>query len=137
MKRKKLTAIQCMLAAVVGVSSLAGALALNKVSADADTAEKYALSDVFSATNAEVGADSDNKTAFTFEKTSQDGEDSSVTLKRDLAYTWYEGKNSAKYLTLKFTLKDANFETVDFAFDATSAWATKDDKATNVLSVKN
>ena len=130
MKRRKLTLVQCMLATVVGVSALVGANAVNKNVAAADSAETYALNDVFSSKDATIGVDAENKTSFTF---SSEG---SVTLKRNLAYTWLEGKNDAKYLTLKFALKDANFEKVNFSFDATSAWATEEDKATNVLSIK-
>ena len=119
-----------MLATIVGVSALVGANAVNKNVAAADSAETYALNDVFSSKDATIGVDAEKKTSFTF------SDEGSVTLKRNLAYTWLEGKNDAKYLTLKFALKDANFEKVNFSFDATSAWATEEDKATNVLSIK-
>ena len=130
MKRKKLTLVQCMLAAVLGVTALVGANAVNTSVVAADSAETYALGDVFLATDATIGADANDKTQFTLE------DEGSVTLKRNLAYTWFAGKNDAKYLTIKFALQDTNFETVNFSFDATSAWATEEDKATNVLSVK-
>ena len=130
MKRKKLTLVQCMLATVLGVTAIVGANAVNTNVAAAD-AETYALGDVFSSKDATVGAGAGNKTAFTL------SDEGSVTLKRSLAYTWFEAKDAAKYLTVKFALQDTNFETVSLSFDATSAWATEEDKTTNVLSIKN
>ena len=130
MKRKKITLVQCMLATVLGVTAIVGANAVNTSVAAADSAETYALGDVFSAEDATIGADAAGKTAFTL------SDEGSVIFKRNLAYTWFAGKNDAKYLTVKFALQDTNFEAVNFSFDATSAWATEEDKATNVLSIK-
>lgn len=131
MKRKKSTAITLTLAAAVVSATLGGALLGKNVSSSADDAATYELTNVFTVSNdATVAADSTDaaKTAFTLPN------DGSVTFARNLAFKWFEKSDSANYLTLKFSFKDANFKTVTFSFDSPSAWATKDDKATNVVT---
>ena len=131
MKRKKSTAITLTLAAAVVSATLGGALLGKNVSSSADDAATYELTNVFTVSNdATVAADSTDaaKTAFTLPN------DGSVTFARNLAFKWFEQSGSANYLTLKFSFKDANFKTVTFSFDSPSAWATKDDKATNVVT---
>ena len=125
MKRKTLTKLTLALTALTVTSALSGALALQ--SSSADEAVTYELSTIFSATDATLGANDNKVTTFTL----SDG--GSVTLKRNLAYKWYSAKASAEYLTLKFAFAYTKFEEVAFEFDAPSAWATKEDKATNTV----
>ena len=128
MKRKKLTGITLLAASALVSTAFGGALLGDGVKASA-AAETFALSDVFAVSSAEIKKTEDKVTAFAM------SDEGSVTLKRDLAFKWYEAGNK-KNLTLKFAFDDLAFETVTFAVDTTSAWATEDDKATNKIVFK-
>lgn len=133
MKRKKIVGLSMMLATAVVSAAFGGAL-LGENAAVADEAKTYALSDIFSVTDATVGAETlaeKNTTAFTL---SNNG---SVTLKRSLALKWYAAKNQASYFTMKFAFKTLDFTSVTFEMDTASAWATKDEKATNKITFTN
>ena len=133
---KKLTTL--MLAGALCAATLSGVAAAKPVVSLADeepAAVKYALTEVF-ATNkatldAEKATDGDAEASLTALTLSDEGK---VTLKRDLAFTWYEGKNDVKYLTVKFAFKDLKFKSVSFTVESESAWATEDGKATNVVT---
>ncbi len=128
MKKKKITALTLALASAVVSTALGGALLTNVAAGDETTAETYSLTDVFSGTSAEIGAEGEGTarvTAFTI----QDG--GSVTLKRSLALKWYEEKGSASYFSTTFAFKTLDFKSVTITMDSPSAWATKDEKATN------
>ena len=126
MKRKKLTGLTLLFASALVSTAVGGALLDSDITASA-AAETFALSDVFATSSTEIKADGDNKvTAFEM------SDEGNVTLKRDLAFQWYEAGNK-KNFALKFAFKDTNFETVTFAMDSKSAWATEDDKATNKI----
>lgn len=137
MNKKKLTAISLMLATTAVSVAVGGALLGGGIKASA--AESYSLTDVFSASSATVtttdltvGEETKKATAF---KLSDEG---SVTLKRNLAYKWYEKQADNKqgqvnYFTFKFAFESLDFETVTFTMDSKSAWATSDDKATNSI----
>lgn len=130
MRKRKLNKIALMLATATVATAIGGVLLSNNgVVANADEAKKYTLSTVFTSTGATVDAE-ENVTAFAI---SNNG---SVKFKRNLAYKWQVSKDETKYLTVKFALKDTNFKTVDFTFETPSAWATKDDKAKNVVQIK-
>ena len=136
MNKKKLTAISLMLATTAVSVAVGGALLGGGIKA---AAESYSLTDVFSASSATVtttdltvGEETKKATAF---KMSDEG---SVTLKRNLAYKWYEKQAESKqgqvnYFTFKFAFESLDFETVTFTMDSKSAWATSDDKATNSI----
>ncbi len=131
MKKKKLTALTLMLATAVVSTAFGGAILANKAAADADT---YTLSEVFSVTDATLGAEtlgegeSANKvTALTLKNKG------SVTMKRSLALKWYEEKGTASYFSMTFAFKKLNFKSVTIAMDSASAWATKDEKTTNTV----
>lgn len=137
---KKLNSISTLLAVAALCTALGGA-ALNNTAANADetttTAAKYALTDVFASTDSNVDQ---KKTTIgvgegTWSKTTAltmfNG--GSVKMKSPLAYTWYENVGTAKYFTLKFAFGDLNFDALTFTFESTSAWATKDSKATNFI----
>ena len=130
MNKKKLTAITLSLAAAAVSATLGGAL-LGKGITSADEATSYALTKVFSTANsAAIGADKNTSTQTAI--TLCDG--ASVSFKNHLAYKWYTAKDTPKYLSVKFKFADTNFKKVSFEFDAPSAWATKDDKKTNIVS---
>lgn len=130
MRKRKLNKIALMLATATVATAIGGVLLSNNgVVANADEAKRYTLSTVFTSTGATVDAE-ENVTAFAI---SNNG---SVKFKRNLAYKWQVSKDETKYLTVKFALKDTNFKTVDFTFETPSAWATKDDKAKNVVQIK-
>ncbi len=137
MKRKKITAITLMLAAVAVTATVGGAKLGNNTRAAA-AAETYALSDVFYVSGSDVlGAETvgeEKVTAFTL------AEDEEVMIKRSLALKWYKedsenkGKGVAEYFTLKFAFKDVNFSKAEISMDTKSAWATEEEKATNTVS---
>ena len=136
MKKKKLTAISLMLATTAVSVAMGTSLLGGGIKASADT---YSLNDVFSlssatltTTDVTVGEETKKATSF---KLSDEG---SVTLKRNLAYKWYEKKADSKegqvnYFTFKFSFETLDFETVTFTMDSTSAWATEDNKSTNSI----
>jgi hypothetical protein len=129
MNKKKLTAITLSLAAAAVSATLGGAL-LGKGVTSADDVTSYALTKVFSTANAAtIGADAttSSQTAITL------SDDASVSFKNHLAYKWYTGKDTPKYLSIKFKFADTSFASVSLDFDAPSAWATKDDKTTNTV----
>ena len=137
MKKSKLTAISLMFATLAATATL-GATSLNaNVTASAD-AETFALADVFYVSASDVlGAKNvgeDKVTAFTL------ADEEEAMMKRSLALKWYEedaenkGQGVAKYFNAKFALQDTNFTKLQVSMDTKSAWATKDEKATNTLT---
>ncbi len=135
MKKKKLTALTLMLATAVVSTAFGGAILANKAAADADT---YSLSEVFSITDATLGAETlgegENANKVTALTLKNKG---SVTMKRSLALKWYEQKGTASYFTMTFAFKTLNFKSVTIAMDSASAWATKDEKTTNSVKFTN
>ncbi|MBQ8322444.1 MAG: hypothetical protein IJX91_00595 [Clostridia bacterium] len=144
MKRKKLTGITLLVAGALVSTAIGGALLGDGVKASA-AAETFALSDIFAVSSATIGretitAGETTKNVAAFELS----DEGSVTLKRDLAFKWYEAdeqdkaKGVKKNLTLKFAFKTLDFTSVTLAMDSDSAWATENDKATNKVEfVKN
>ena len=130
MKKKKLTALTFMLATAFVSTAFSGAVLMSS----AADAAKYSISEIFSATEATLGAetlgsgDSANKvTAFTLQ------DNGSVMIKRSLALKWYEEKGEASYFSMTFAFKTLNFKSVSIKMDTASAWATKDEKTTNEI----
>lgn len=128
-----------MLAGAVCGSAIFGAAMLNDPVAASAAEVNYALTDVFAANNATevIGSakqnDSDAKQTTTFSLKTNDY----VRIKRDLAFKWFEGKEDAEYLTLKFSFKDLNFTSVSFAIESESSIASETEKARNVVTFKN
>ncbi len=128
MKRNKLKALTLALASVAVSTALIGKVTANFATADAATEKKsYALSDVFAARSATIDKNADNVTAFSL------SDEGNVYLKRDLAFKWYTEKDTAAYLSVGFKLADDKFESVSLSVESPSAWASEDDKATNVV----
>ena len=127
MKKHNKKLITLMLAGLCAVSL--GATAITAVQADepttAKTASTYAISDVFSTTG--TAGDENGTVAFTL------GNGEYARIKRDLALKWYEGKDDARYLTVKFAFKELNFTSMTFEVESASSVATEDDKAINAV----
>lgn len=139
MKRKKITNITLMLAALAATSAM-GVMALsNDVTASAAEATPYSLplDSVFSATDKEnltaesitVGEETTKVSAIKF------GDGEKAWLKRNLAYAWYEGKDDAKHFNMTFAFKDLSFKSVTIKMDSSSAWATEEEKTTNKIVI--
>ena len=129
MKRKNLNKLALVLASASVATAFGGLMLSNSVSVVADEPVKYEISKIFAGTNAVLDAQ-DNTTAFSV---SNGG---SVRFKSNLAYKWQSAKDQSEYLNLTFAFKDTNFTTVSFDFETNSAWATKEDKATNTVEFK-
>lgn len=136
MKKSKKNLLTLMLAGAVCGSAIFGAAMLNDPVAASAAEVNYALTDVFAANNATevIGSakqnDSDAKQTTTFSLKTNDY----VRIKRDLAFKWFEGREDAKYLTLKFSFKDLNFTSVSFAIESESSIASETEKARNVVT---
>lgn len=129
MKRSNKKLLTFMLAGALCAVTAGGALSLGtvKTSAAKEVGE-YALSDIFLTEKAIVGCDDSNVTTFSL------SDNGVVKFTRDLAFKWYEGAESAKYLALRFAFQDMNFEKVEFVVESASAWASSADKASNVIT---
>ena len=128
MKKQNKKWITLMLAGLCAVSlsaSVASATASADEAASTVTASTYAITDVF-ATDGTSGTE-ESTVAFTL------GNGDYVRMKRDLAFKWYEAKNDAKYLTLKFAFKELNFTSMTFEVESTSSVATEDEKTVNAV----
>ncbi|MFR5101099.1 MAG: hypothetical protein ACLTE4_00995 [Christensenellaceae bacterium] len=126
-KKNKVKILTFLVAGAIGTAALGGGLMLGGIKAGAVT---YEPSRIFTAEkSASVGTDSDDDTLMAF--TLPDS--GSVSFKRDLALKWYDGKDAAKYLTMKFALKDTNFEKLTLTFEAAPSMAMKEKKATNTV----
>ena len=129
MKTQNKKLLTLMLAGLCAVS-LGVSVAVANASADEATTvtpSTYAISSVFSGTGTvgAKGAEGADKTvAFTL------GHDQNVSMKRDLAFKWYE-ETGAKYLTIQFAFEDLNFKSVTFQVESASSIATKNKKTTN------
>ncbi|MBE5745488.1 MAG: hypothetical protein E7355_05075 [Clostridiales bacterium] len=143
MKRKKVTAIATMLAAMAAISVAGGLTVSNEVRASADAAPYSVSKDaVFSVNDKDdiiaetvtVGEETRNVLAAKL------GDEKSVWLRRDLAYSWYEkdkdGNVKAQNFSLTFAFKDLTFKSVTIKMQSNSAWATEDGRTTNKITVK-
>ncbi len=134
MKRlnKKLATI---LMAGVCVASLAVATANVVSSADDATATTYAISDVFTSNGvltSQKVASTDAAETVAFELANGEY----ARMKRDLAYTWYDAKDSQKFLSMKFSFKELNFETITFEMESAASIATENEKIYNAVEFK-
>lgn len=133
MKRKNNKLLTLMLAGVLCAATAGTVAAALPVKASADTtAKSVALSEVFKADENSPDIKGEkygeiNKTALTFDN------EEAVRFNRNLAIKWFEGKGTAKYMTLKFTFKDVDFTEMEFTFNATALHAAKDDIAVNTI----
>lgn len=137
MKRndKKLTTL--ILAGAMSLSAVLGTAFLGGVSASADdetTAKTYALSSLFTTSNATVDADAigdetEMTTKFVFDKTAKT---SSVTFKRNVAFKWFAAKGDARYMSTTFAFgKLDDFKSADVTLNSSSSLT--EEKAKNVV----
>ena len=128
MKKHNKKLITLMLAGLCAVS-LSAAVVGTAVQADETPAGKkaisYEISEIFSTTGSVDGTS--GTVAFTL------GNDEYARIKRDLAFKWYEGKNDARYLTIKFAFKELNFTSMLFEIESASSIATEEGKAVNAV----
>ena len=128
MKKHNKKWITLMLAGLCAVTLSAGIVS-TAVQADETPAQKAAstekIENVFSTTGSVDGAS--GTVAFTL------GDGQYARIKRDLALKWYEGKNDARYLTVKFAFKELNFNSMTFEMESASSIATEDGKAVNAV----
>ena len=130
MKRQNKKLMTMMLAGALCAATIGGVAKVEPTPVSA-AAVTYALTDVFTANRVNMKNDDSNVTAFQF------SDDGTVTMKRNLAFKWFEGKNLAKYFTVKFAFKDLDFKSVSFEVESESAWATKDEKTKNTVTFTN
>lgn len=137
MKRnnKKLTTL--ILAGALSLSAVLGTALLKApvtASADEATAKTYSLTNLFTESEATVSAETLNgesaqTTKFSFNNTAKTN---SVTLKRNIAFKWFAGKNQPKYFTMTFAFGDLkNFKSADFAINSDSSLTSE--KAENIV----
>lgn len=140
MKRKNKKLLTLILCGALCATSAVGAVTAANLSANADdeaAKNTVLLTDVFAGSSgdvigAEKIADGDEKETAAF--TLKDKE--YVYLKRDLAFKWFEAKDTAKYLNFTIVLKDLNFTKLSFRIESAAAEATKDEKAVNILYIR-
>ena len=137
MKKQNKKLMTLMLAGALCSAALGGSLLSNTVTSSAADAT-YDLTTIFSATKAEIGANDNKVTQFTFEKETKSGNEKqstyeSVSFKRALAYEWRvgAGEEGVRNLSITFAFADANFEAVAFTLESNPAWSTEDNKAIN------
>lgn len=136
MKRnnKKLTTL--ILAGAMGLSAILGTALASDVSVAADetTAKTYALSGLFTTSNATVdaetlGGETAMTTRFVFDKTART---SSVTLRRNVAFKWFVAKNEARYMSTTFAFgKISDIKGADVTLNSESSLT--EEKAENVV----
>lgn len=130
---KKLTTL--ILAGALGLSAVLGVATLDNKSVSAHEAQKYSLTNIFSASTATIAAEKlegdETKTAkFTIK------DSGSVSIKRNLAYKWFVGAGEARYLTMTYAFGNLDFKTVDFVIESESS-LTEEDSENIVRFVKN
>jgi len=126
MKRKNKKLITLMLAGLCAVSLSTAVASTTAMAEEAEVkASTYAISEIFS-TSGTLDVENDT-VAFKL------GNEKYARIKRDLAFKWYEGKNDARYLTVKFAFKALNFESITFEVESSSSVANKDQKAVNAV----
>ncbi len=143
MKRKKLTAITLMLAAVAATSVVGGIRLSGNIQASAASDTSRTMDTIFGATQTndliaeEVTEGTAQKKVTAFKLSNNE----KVWLKRNLAFSWYEAdsadanKGVAKHFNTTFAFKDFNFKEVTILMQSSSAWATEDDTTSNEVVI--
>ncbi len=131
MKRRNKKWITLMLAGLCAASlSVATVGVINTATA----AETYATSTIFGTTGGGTIMEYAEGTVTT--TTFELANDKSVNYKRDMAFHWYEGKDTPKYLTVKFSFKELNFTSVAVDIESKASIATEDEKILNTVNFK-
>ena len=141
MKRTNKKLITLMLAGALCSATLGGMLAQGSMkSITSSAAEATAkITDVFEAdkTNGGVittkanGASEEDKTeTLVFELADSNDK---ISMKRDLAYKWFAGKNDARYFNMTFAFEELSFESLSFVMECAPSVATEDEKTSNTV----
>lgn len=138
MKKSNKKLITLMLAGAVSCTAILGAALIKNPVKTSAAETKYSLTDIFSSNaGSAIGAEKKNSddsaqtTAFTL----ADGE--YVRFKNDLAFKWFKGKGQAQYLSLDFSFKTLDFNTVTIKVENESSLATEAGKTANSVVFKN
>ena len=138
MKKSNKKLITFMLAGAVSCTAILGAALIKNPVKTSAAETKYSLADIFSsnASNA-IGAEKQNAddSAETTTFTLSNGD--YVRFKNDLAFKWFTGKNQAKYLSVDFSFKNLDFNTITFKVENESSLATEAEKTANSVVFKN
>ena len=141
MKRMNKKLLTLMLAGALCSATLGGILAQDGVatvrSSAAEATKK--ITEVFEADKTNGGAIITKANNATPEDTTEtlafelkDSNDK-VSIKRDLAYKWFVGKNAAKYFNMTFAFEALSFESVSFVMECAPSVATEDEKTSNAV----
>lgn len=142
MKKSNKKLITLMLAGAVSCTAILGAALIKNPVKSSAAETKYSLTDIFSsnagsAISAEKqdSADSEQTTTFTLSNGDY------VRYKNDLAFKWFkndgQGKGLAQYLSVDFSFKTLDFDTVTVKVENESSVATEAEKAANSVVFKN
>ncbi|MBQ9113774.1 MAG: hypothetical protein IJY05_02505 [Clostridia bacterium] len=141
MKRMNKKLLTLMLAGALCSATLGGILAQDAVATVTSSAAEVTkkITEVFEADKSNGGAiitrannaTADDKTeTLAFELKDSDDK---VSIKRDLAYKWFVGKNAAKYFHMTFAFEALSFESVSFVMECAPSVATEDEKTSNTV----
>lgn len=137
MKKRKMTTLALMLGTALVSATLGGALLHTvQTAAETTTSANVQLSRIFETSGGTILAVKASENPLERVARYQLPNGGSVKFKRDLALKWYTGKDEAKYASVSFAFEDVNFTEVTLSMDTTSAWATEDEKTTNVVKFK-
>ncbi|MBE7101318.1 MAG: hypothetical protein E7364_06900 [Clostridiales bacterium] len=141
MKRMNKKLLTLMLAGALCSATLGGILAQDAVATVSTSAAEATkkITEVFEADKTAGGAiitkannaTADDKTeTLAFELKDSDDK---VSIKRDLAYKWFVGKNAARYFNMTFAFEALSFESVSFVMECAPSVATEDEKISNTV----
>lgn len=137
MKRNNKKLATFILAGALGCSAFLGTAFLNgsvAASADEAKAKTYALSSLFTTSNASIdaeklGEETAMTTKFVFDKAVESGK---ITYKRNVAFKWFAGKDDARYMSTTFALgKVKDFKGLNVTLNSDSSLT--EEKAENVV----
>ena len=141
MKRMNKKLLTLMLAGALCSATLGGILAQGTVATVAGSAAEATkkITEVFEADKTAGGAIITRANNATAEDETQTlafelkDSDDKVSIKRDLAYKWFVGKNAAKYFNMTFAFEALSFESVSFVMECAPSVATEDEKTSNTV----
>lgn len=141
MKRMNKKLLTLMLAGALCSATLGGILAQGTVATVAGSAAEATkkITEVFEADKTNGGAIITRANNATAEDETQTlafelkDSDDKVSIKRDLAYKWFVGKNAAKYFNMTFAFEALSFESVSFVMECAPSVATEDEKTSNTV----
>ena len=134
MKRNNKKLLTFMLAGMLCAATVGTVAVKQSVDVSAATVKSYGLTDdkIFNANDSKATIAPDaGKAALTF------GNGDSVEYNRHIAIQWFAAQYDAKYMTMKFTLKDLSFTELSFTFEANPMHTTKENSSVNTVKLIN